>query len=65
MTFSLEVVSPEVTTSTSDFGGITLLEFHSHPVIQEISLDSLISCLKSYPLHSFLIRKNNSIRNAN
>lgn len=27
MIFSLEVVSPEVTTSTSDFGGITFLEF--------------------------------------
>jgi len=27
MTFSFEIVSPEVTTSTSDFGGVTLLEF--------------------------------------
>lgn len=27
MTFSLEVISQEVTTSTSDFGGITFLEF--------------------------------------
>lgn len=40
-------------------------EFYSHPVIQEILLDNLIPSLKSQPMYSFLIRKNNDIINAN
>jgi hypothetical protein len=61
--FLLQVGLNAVTLTARDYNRSG--KFYSHPIIQEILLDNLIPCLKSQSLYSFLIRKNNNIRNAN
>lgn len=40
-------------------------EFYTHPIIKEILLENVMLSLKSQPVYSFLILKNNNIINAN